>query len=66
LLHTLGVPELIAKDADDYRNRAIRLIRSPSHLTHLRSRLAQQRNSSPLFDMQRFAEGFANTLQSLR
>jgi len=65
LLNTLGLPELIADSEDDYCRRAIHLINTPMRLTRLRERLAEARKQSALFDMPRFADDFANTLNSL-
>jgi predicted O-linked N-acetylglucosamine transferase (SPINDLY family) len=65
LLNTLGLPELIADSEDDYCRRAIHLINTPMRLTRLRERLAEARKQSALFDMPRFADDFANTLNLL-
>lgn len=50
LLHTLGLPELIVTSKADYAALAIALARDPARLAALRARLAEARQSAPLFD----------------
>jgi predicted O-linked N-acetylglucosamine transferase (SPINDLY family) len=57
LLRAIGLPELVADSLASYRERALDLARHPEMLTALRSKLAAQRSSMPLFDSQRFAQG---------
>lgn len=54
LLHTLGIPELIAPDLASYEREALALAGNPERLQRLRERLASQRATSPLFDTDRF------------
>ncbi|MGA2776361.1 MAG: tetratricopeptide repeat protein [Steroidobacteraceae bacterium] len=54
LLHTIGLPELIATDLEVYASRAIELARHPEVLKALRRRLIDNRRASPLFDTNRF------------
>jgi predicted O-linked N-acetylglucosamine transferase (SPINDLY family) len=49
-LANLGLPELIAENFQAYEDQAIHLATDPGALSHLRSRLAQARRNSPLFD----------------
>lgn len=58
LLTTLGLEELIAADAGQYRDRAIALARDPAALAAVRARLVAARDSGPLFDPVRFIRGF--------
>lgn len=60
LLATLGLPELIAASAQEYEELAVVLARDPARLTALRSRLADARLASPLFD----TEGFTRRIES--
>ncbi|MEY2686787.1 MAG: hypothetical protein RL375_985 [Pseudomonadota bacterium] len=55
LLHTLGVPELVCTQLDDYVERAIALAGSPADLAQLRRRVELGRNNSPLFRGREFA-----------
>ncbi len=55
LLNTLGLPELIADDPDDYERRAIAFGQDPARLRAVRERLASARETSPLFDIQSMA-----------
>ena len=50
-LAALGLPELIAKDLDDYLDRATRLATEAGALAAVRHRLRAARREAPLFDM---------------
>lgn len=54
LLHAAGLPELVARDGEDYVRMAIELATQPGRLAALRSRLADQREHCLLFDSTRF------------
>ena len=54
LLTTLGLPELITHSLPDYETRAIELIHDPARLAAIRARLAERRETSPLFDTVRY------------
>ncbi|WNV03977.1 tetratricopeptide repeat protein [Candidatus Methylospira mobilis] len=55
LLSSLDLPELITHSPEEYRTRAIELARQPEKLHTMRSKLAANRTTSPLFDTPRFA-----------
>ena len=55
LLTTLGLPELITFHLREYRDRAIHLSRNPQDLAELCLRLAANRRTSPVFDIERSA-----------
>ncbi|MEY4753661.1 MAG: hypothetical protein RJA44_1336, partial [Pseudomonadota bacterium] len=55
LLATLGLPELICNDIEQYAAQAIALGRQPAELQALRQRLAEARQTTPTFDGRRFA-----------
>jgi predicted O-linked N-acetylglucosamine transferase (SPINDLY family) len=55
LLTALDLPELIAKSAEEYESTALTLARDSARLRGLRARLAENRDSSALFDTQRLA-----------
>jgi protein O-GlcNAc transferase len=50
LLRTLGLPELITTSFEEYSAMALRLARDPDMLAELRTRLAANRLTSPVFD----------------
>lgn len=50
-LAALGLPELIARDLDDYVDRATRLATDAGALAAVRQRLAAARREAPLFDL---------------
>ena len=54
LLTTIGLPELITRTLDQYEALALQLARDPERLAGVRSKLAENRLSSPLFDIGRF------------
>ena len=55
LLRTIGLPELVTASLEDYQALALALARNPEQLAGLRARLAANRLSSPLYDVERFA-----------
>jgi predicted O-linked N-acetylglucosamine transferase (SPINDLY family) len=54
LLHATGLPELVTQSLDAYEALALRLASDPDMLANLKARLAQNRNTHPLFDTARF------------
>ena len=58
LLHTVGVPELIARDADHYVHLAASLARDPVRLAAYHQTLRARVEASPLVDGVRFARDF--------
>lgn len=54
VLEAVGMPELITHSPGEYEARAIGLARAPDQLAALRSRLLANRNTHPLFDMNRY------------
>jgi predicted O-linked N-acetylglucosamine transferase (SPINDLY family) len=64
-LTALGLPELIARDADDYVAIATALARDPARLAALRSSLRARMAASPLCDGPRFARNFAAGLRTM-
>lgn len=63
--HHLGMPELIARDDDDFIAIATRLGNDRTARAALRERLATQRTVSGLFDMQGYARDFAALLHAM-
>jgi hypothetical protein len=53
MLHAIGLPELVTMCVADYEALALKLARDPQLLAALRSRLAEDRDSFPLFDTER-------------
>ena len=54
LLEAVGLPELITRTPAEYESLALELATNPDRLTLLRSRLAANRLTYPLFDTARF------------
>ncbi len=56
VLSAIGLPELIATSLDEYEKVALMLARNASALAELKSKLSQNRDTSPLFDTRRFCQ----------
>lgn len=54
ILSTIGLPDLVADDADAYVDIAVNLAQDAAHRNSLRSRLRAMAEASPLFDGKRF------------
>ena len=54
LLHSVGLPELVAHGLEDYEAMARRLVAEPATLQGIKTRLEEGRLSAPLFDSARF------------
>jgi len=50
----MGLPELIVRSMEEYRDLALRLARDRAALAVLRARVAANRLTAPLFDSRRF------------
>jgi protein O-GlcNAc transferase len=55
LLQAIGIPELIARSLEDYEAMAMRLAQERDLLAFFKAKLAQNRETYPLFDSKRFA-----------
>lgn len=64
-LSTIGMPELAAKDADDYVRIAVKLAHDRERLLHLRGTLRRRMQASPLCDVAGFARNLEETLIAL-
>lgn len=60
LLNAIGLPELITHTQSDYEALAIELATQPERLQGIRSTLAQNRLSTPLFDTKLFTRSIEN------
>jgi predicted O-linked N-acetylglucosamine transferase (SPINDLY family) len=65
LLMNVGLPEWIARDPDDYVERAVAHASDLERLGRLRGALRQQVLASPAFDAQRFARHFSAALRGM-
>jgi len=61
-LHAVGLPELVTGSLADYEAMALRLAREPGLLGGLRTRLAANSRTHPLFDMAGFTRDFEAAL----
>lgn len=64
-LRQIGLPELSAKDADDYVRIAIELANDHARLAHLRATLRDRMRASPLMDVAGFTRQLEDTLINL-
>lgn len=56
LLRAVGLPELVTETTQDYEALALELATNPERHADIKSRLAQNRETEPLFDTALFAE----------
>ena len=54
LLQAIGIPELVTSNFEDYQALALKVARDPGLLAGLKSKLAHNRNTYPLFNTDRF------------
>jgi predicted O-linked N-acetylglucosamine transferase (SPINDLY family) len=57
LLRSAGLPELITHSLAEYEALALALVRDPARLASLRQKLAAQRDTCALFDLERYRRG---------
>jgi predicted O-linked N-acetylglucosamine transferase (SPINDLY family) len=55
LLHAVGLPQLVARNVDEYRQLVLRLATRPDELAAMRATLDAGRDRAPLFDTPSFA-----------
>ncbi|RYB05951.1 tetratricopeptide repeat protein [Lichenibacterium ramalinae] len=65
LLKAIGLPELVTTSLADYEREALALARDPARLGALRSRLAENRSTAPLFDTPRYVRGYEAALERM-
>jgi protein O-GlcNAc transferase len=64
-LQAVGLPELVTESMAQYEALALRLATQPELLRGLRERLARNRRTHPLFDMERYARDFADAMERI-
>lgn len=64
MLASIGLPEFIARDADDYVGIAAKFAAAPDALRDIRAGLRDRLRGSPLLDAAAFAAGFADALEA--
>ncbi len=65
LLHTIGVPELVTGNLAEYEVLAIELACNPERLARLRSTVAANRLTAPLFDTPRFTRSIEGAYREM-
>ena len=65
MLKAIALPELIARNEDDYLALAIELATNPALLAGYRTRLAENRLTTPLFDITQFTRAMEATFEGL-
>ena len=65
LLHAVGMPELITGTLEDYATSALKLARDAAELAAIRTKLARNRDTFPLFDTARFTRNFEAALVTM-
>src|SRR5262249_54460927 len=65
VLRAIGAPELIARTREEYAGLALRYAWDPAALAALKAKIAANRDSSPLFDTDRFLRNLERTYRTL-
>jgi predicted O-linked N-acetylglucosamine transferase (SPINDLY family) len=65
LLNTIGVPELITYSIDEYMKLAIELASNPEKFFAIKNRIAINRLTSPLFDINLFTKNIELAYQKI-
>ena len=65
LLNAVGLPELIVGDLESYEATALRLARDEHGLAAIRTKLARNRLTHPLFDTDRFRRNIESAYQTM-
>jgi predicted O-linked N-acetylglucosamine transferase (SPINDLY family) len=65
LLQTIGLPELVTCNLAEYEALALELATSPTRLAEIRTKLANNRDTSPLFDTDRFCRNLESAYQGM-
>jgi SAM-dependent methyltransferase len=65
LLTAMGVPELVTTDLDAYTDLALDLARDKSKLDRIRQKLADQRDTAPLFDSTRYTRNIEKSFEMM-
>ncbi len=65
LLRSVGMPEMVMPSLDAYEAEAVSLAASPARLSALRAKLAQNRSTAPLFDIELFRRGIENAYETM-
>lgn len=54
LLHTVGLPDMVARSYEEYEAKALQLASDPGRLEEVRTRLAKNKSGCSLFDTRQF------------
>jgi predicted O-linked N-acetylglucosamine transferase (SPINDLY family) len=65
LLHAVGLPELATTSAEAYEALAFELATDPERLTEIKTRLAANRATAPLFDTERFTRNIERAFEAI-
>ena len=64
-LSTIGLPELVARDQDNYLELVVALANNTDRLAGLRAALREKMANSPICDGKKFAEGFSTIMREI-
>jgi predicted O-linked N-acetylglucosamine transferase (SPINDLY family) len=65
IMNNVGLPELIARSADEYVRIALELAREGAHLQKLRETLRERMKASPLMDAKRFTRDMEGAFRQM-
>jgi protein O-GlcNAc transferase len=65
VLHAIGIPELVTSSLAEYEQLALALAQDPARLAAIKTKLAANRDSAPLFDTARFTRNLESAYISM-
>jgi predicted O-linked N-acetylglucosamine transferase (SPINDLY family) len=65
ILMSANLPELIAKDRQDYINKIVNLARSPEQIIYYKETIREKYLNSPATDMESFSNDFAEEIKNI-
>ena len=65
ILMSANLPELIAKDRQDYINKIVHLARSPEQIIYYKETIREKYLNSPATDMESFSNNFAEEIKNI-
>ena len=64
-LHAIGLEDMVSESLTEYEERAVHLAMQPDELGDIRQRLSENRETHPLFQIQRFCATFEKCLEGI-
>ena len=65
MLHAIGLDDLVCADLEEYERRAIQLGKDPGARSEIRQRLEDNRETTPLFNIERFVRNLESGFEAM-